>query len=103
GDDTFTSWQGRAWMTGTGYINHATGFRTVVGVADGGNDRAVVRDGTGNDVLSGSGDAGYLGRGTDAVRFIGFDAVTLIGVFGGINRRANGAFAFQLAVTGGWW
>jgi hypothetical protein len=101
-DDVFTSGQRLGRMTGEGYLNRATGFASLFGRASRGHDRAVVRDGRGNDVLGGTGTGGYMLRARDSVQFDGFDEVVAASLFGGTNRRVTGALAFVLQVGGRW-
>jgi hypothetical protein len=101
-DDVFTSGQRLGRMTGEGYLNRATGFASLFGRASRGHDRAVVRDGRGNDVLGGTGTGGYMLRVRDSVQFDGFDEVVAASLFGGTNRRVTGALAFVLQVGGRW-
>ena len=59
--------QKNGWIPGPGYLDDATGFRTVRAFGSSGHDRAYLMAGPGTNSFTGSGNTGTLSDGTDSI------------------------------------
>jgi hypothetical protein len=101
-DDLFRTWQGRAVMSGWGYLNVAEGFAYQRAWSSGGNDEAHFHDSTSDDHLRARAWGAYLEGGLSRSQAYHFPTIRVCGENGGENTADLNAVDYVFQLAGEW-